>query len=141
MAVDSAILYNDCYCYLRDSMGQSYGGASAEQIHNAEKIYNLLRVLGYSAAAACGILGNMQTESGLSPAALSGNLAALPNNGEHFSDILHQKFHDFIFRCRQLDRLSVNGQFLCKSVQRKSPRCDNSLFLLHCAQRSVSPDL
>ena len=87
MAVDSVILYNDCYCYLRDSMGQAYGGASAEQIHNAEKIYNLLRVLGYSASAACGILGNMQTESGLSPAALSGNLAALPNNGEHFSDL------------------------------------------------------
>ena len=71
MAVDSPVLYNGCWVYLRDSLGPSYGSANDRQKTNAEKIYDLLRVFGYSHIAACGILGNMQTESGLSPGALS----------------------------------------------------------------------
>ena len=87
MAVDSPVLYNNAWVYLRDSMGQSYGGASDKQQHNAELFYNLLRVFGYSHTAACGILGNMQTESGLSPGALSGPFADLPNDAEHLTDL------------------------------------------------------
>ena len=87
MAVDAPTLYNNAWVYLRDSMGVNYGGASDKQKHNAELFYNLLRVFGYSHIAACGILGNMQTESGLSPGALSGDTSTLPNNAEHLSDI------------------------------------------------------
>ena len=87
MAVDDPVLVNGAWCYLRDSMGPSYGSANDKQKHNAELFYNMLRVFGYSHAAASGVLGNMQTESGLSPAALSGNVAVLPNNGEHFEDL------------------------------------------------------
>lgn len=87
MAVDQPVLYNNVWVYLRDSMGLSYGGANDKQKHNAEVFYNLLRVFGYSHQSACGILGNMQTESGLSPGALSGNLSALPNTGQHLADL------------------------------------------------------
>ena len=87
MAVDDPVLVNGAWCYLRDSMGYAYGDASDKQKHNAALFYNMLRVFGYSHSAACGVLGNMQVESGLSPSALSGNLAALPNNGEHFEDL------------------------------------------------------
>ena len=88
MAVDSPILYNNYWTYLRDSMGNAYGTPSDKQKHNAEIIYNLLRVFGYNQAAACGILGNMQLESGISSGALeSGTAAALPGGGEHFSDL------------------------------------------------------
>lgn len=90
MAVDAPILINDAWCYLRDSMGPSHGSANEMQKHNAELIYNMLRVFGYSHSAACGVLGNIQTESGLSPAALSGNLAALPNDGQYFNDMTNQ---------------------------------------------------
>lgn len=95
MAVDSPIFYNNAWVYLRDSMGQSYGGASDKQQHNAELFYNLLRVFGYSHIAACGILGNMQTESGLSPGSLSGLTNELPNNGEHFSDLSNSVMFDW----------------------------------------------
>lgn len=87
MAVDDAVQINGVWCYLRDSMGPSYGSANDKQKHNAEVFYNVLRTFGYSHSAAAGVLGNMQTESGLSPAALSGNVAVLPNNGEHFEDL------------------------------------------------------
>lgn len=88
MAVDAPILYNGCWCYLRDSMGPRYGTPNERQTTNAKLFYNILRVFGYSLSAAAGILGNMQTESGLSPAAIEGGTASvLPNNGEHFSDL------------------------------------------------------
>ena len=87
MAVDSPILYNNAWVYLRDSMGLNYGGANDKQKHNAELFYNLLRVFGYSHIAACGILGNMQVESGLSPGSLTGAVSNLPNDGEHLSDL------------------------------------------------------
>lgn len=87
MAIDAPVQVNGLWCSLRDHLGPNYGGSNAMQDHNAEQIYNMLRVFGYSHSAACGILGNLQTESGMSPAALSGNVAALPNNGEHFEDL------------------------------------------------------
>ena len=86
MAVDAPVLYNNCWVYLRDSMGSTSGGAD-KQKHNAELFYNLLRVFGYTQSAACGVLGNMQVESGLSPGALYGDTSTLPNNGEHLSDM------------------------------------------------------
>lgn len=87
MAVDAPVLYNGAWVYLRDHLGPNYGGANDRQKHNAELYYNLLRVFGYTHVAACGILGNMQTESSLSPGALSGQTSALPNDGEHLSDL------------------------------------------------------
>ena len=90
MAVDSPVLYNDYWVYLRDSMGSSHLNPDSNQKHNAEKIYANLISQGYTREAACGILGNMQTESGLSPGALDGHLSTLPNNGEHLSDLTNQ---------------------------------------------------
>ena len=87
MAVDSPVLYNDWWVYLRDSMGSSHLNPSDKQIHNATKIYYGLLAQGYTSEAACGILGNMQTESGLSPGALQSHLSTLPNNGEHLADL------------------------------------------------------
>ena len=87
MAVDSPVLYNDWWVYLRDSMGSSHLNPSDKQIHNATKIYNALLAQGYTSEAACGVLGNMQTESGLSPGALQNHLSTLPNNGEHLADL------------------------------------------------------
>ena len=89
MPVDAPILYNNFWVYLRDSMGPAYGTPNTQQVHNAEIIYSMLRVFGYTANAACGILGNMQTESGLSPGALQGATAAqlLPDGGEHLASL------------------------------------------------------
>ena len=87
MAVDSPVLINDWWVYLRFSMGSTHLNPNDKQTHNAEKIYNGLLAQGYSSAAACGILGNMQTESGLSPGALDSHLSSLPNNGEHLADL------------------------------------------------------
>lgn len=87
MAVDSPVVYNGAWVYLRDHLGPNYGGANDRQKQNATLIYNQLRVFGYSHVAACGILGNMQTESSLSPGALSGQTSALPNDGEHLTDL------------------------------------------------------
>lgn len=90
MAVDSPVLYNDYWVYLRYSMGSTHLNPNDKQIHNATKIYNALIAQGYSSVAACGILGNMQTESGLSPGALDGHLSSLPDNGQHLSSLTNQ---------------------------------------------------
>ena len=86
MAVDAPVLYNNAWVYLRDTLGSQSGGAD-KQKHNAELFYNLLRVLGYTQEAACGVLGNMQVESGLSPGALYGNTSSLPQNGEQLASL------------------------------------------------------
>ena len=87
MAVDEPVLFNDWWVYLRDSMGSTHLNPSDKQIHNAEKIYNALIAQGYTIQSACAILGNMQTESGLSPGALDGHLSTLPNNGQHLAEL------------------------------------------------------
>lgn len=87
MSVDAPVLYNDWWVYLRYSMGSTHLNPSTKQIHNAEKIYQGLIAQGYTIQSACGILGNMQTESGLSPGALDSHLSTLPNNGEHLADL------------------------------------------------------
>ena len=87
MAVDNPVLYNDYWVYLRFSMGSTHLNPSEKQVHNAELIYNNLINQGYTSQAAAGIIGNMQTESGLSPGALDGHLSTLPNNGQHLTDL------------------------------------------------------
>ena len=95
MAVDSPILYHDAWVYLRDSLGPNYGGANDRQKQNATLFYNQLRVFGYTHVSACAILGNMQTESGLSPGSLSGLTNELPNNGEHLDDLTNAVMFDW----------------------------------------------
>lgn len=95
MAVEAPVLYNGAWVYLRDHLGPNYGGANDRQKHNAELYYNLLRVFGYSHVSACAILGNMQTESGLSPGSLSGLTNELPNNGEHLDDLTNAVMFDW----------------------------------------------
>lgn len=95
MAVDSPVLINDWYVGLRaygqGSLGSTHLNPSPEQIHNATKIWNELKAQGYSDAAAAGVLGNMQAESGLSPGAIqttySSHMAQLPDGGQHLSDL------------------------------------------------------
>lgn len=91
MSVDSAIYYKGIWTYLR-VLGVAYGTPVPSQQHNGTRIYNTLRTFGYSHSAACGILGNMQLESGLSPGCLqSGSFRdALPNAGEHIADLTNQ---------------------------------------------------
>lgn len=87
MAVDAPVLYNDWWVYLRYSMGSTHLNPNEKQTHNAEKIYYELLSQGYTEQAACGILGNMQTESGLSPGALDSHLSSLPDSGQHLSSL------------------------------------------------------
>lgn len=95
MAVDAPIYYKGYWTYLR-VLDNPYGTPTTRQTQNAERIYNVLRVFGYSHAAACGILGNMQTESGINPGALqSGKTNILPNDGEHFADLTNQVMLSF----------------------------------------------
>lgn len=77
------------------SMGSTHLNPSPEQIHNATKIWNALKAQGYSDAAAAGILGNMQQESGLSPAALDGHLSTLPASGTDLSLLTNEVMLDY----------------------------------------------
>lgn len=80
------VLINDWYVTPNPtSMGSTHLNPSSEQIHNATKIWNELKAQGYSDAAAAGVLGNMQQESGLSPAALDRHLSSLPADGTDLS--------------------------------------------------------
>lgn len=63
--------YNDWYVSTDTRLGAwnvSTEGPTNYQIHNATKIYNALTAYGWSISAVCGIIGNMQHESNLSPA-------------------------------------------------------------------------
>ena len=95
MAVDSPVLYNNAWVYLRDTMGTQADGAAKMQ-HNAELFYNILRVFGYSLPAAAGVLGNIQVESQLSPGALYGDYSQLINNGEHLSDMTNSALFQWV---------------------------------------------
>lgn len=95
MAVDAPVLYNGAWVYLRDHLGPNYGTPNDRQKQNATLFYNQLRVFGYTHVAACGILGNMQTESGMSPGSLSGMTNELPNNGEHLRDLTNSVMFDW----------------------------------------------
>lgn len=95
MAVDSPVLYNNAWVYLRDTMGTQADGTAKMQ-HNAELFYNILRVFGYSLPAAAGVLGNIQIESQLSPGALYGDYSQLINNGEHLSDLTNSALFQWV---------------------------------------------
>ena len=86
MAVDSPVLYNNAWVYLRDTMG-SLSDGTAKMQNNAALLYNILRVFGYSLPAAAGVLGNIQIESQLSPGALYGDFSQLPGGGEHLAQL------------------------------------------------------
>ena len=63
--------YNDRYVSTDTRLGAwnvSTENPTNYQIYNATKIYNALTSYGWSLAAVCGIIGNMQHESTLSPA-------------------------------------------------------------------------
>ena len=84
--------YNDWYVSTDTRLGAwnvSTEPPTNYQIYNATKIYNALSAYGWSLSAVCGIIGNMQHESTLSPAwieqtnrwRLSGtDLADVPNS-------------------------------------------------------------
>ena len=62
-------LINDWYLTTDTHLGTSNtSGVTAEQKHNAEKIYQTFYALGWSLSAIAGMIGNMQHESFLSQA-------------------------------------------------------------------------
>ena len=66
------------------------------QIHNATKIYTALSGYGWSLSAICGIIGNMQHESTLSPAYIQEtNRYRLPNSGANLSDVPNDVMQNF----------------------------------------------
>lgn len=101
----SAAKYNNWWVYLSYKMGSTHLNPNEKQIWNAHRVYNELISQGYNRAAACGIIGNMQLESGLSPGALqSGKKSQLPNSGTKISTLTNNVilgWHD--------ESLSVRG--------------------------------
>lgn len=82
-------LVNDWYMSTDTRIGTSdTSGITAEQIHNAEKVYAYFSALGWSLSAIAGMLGNMQVESYLSPAYIqSSHRSSLPNSASSLSDV------------------------------------------------------
>ena len=63
-------------------------GVTSAQETNAQNIYNYFSALGWSLSAICGMLGNMQVESYLSPAYIqSAHRSQLPNSAASLSDV------------------------------------------------------
>ena len=62
MAVESPVLFNDYWTYLRDSMGSTHLNPNDKQIHNAYKMRTALQAQGYCDKALCGIIGCAQQE-------------------------------------------------------------------------------
>jgi len=86
MAVESPVLYNDWWVYLRDTMGSTHLNPSPKQIYNAYKIRSALQLQGYGPKAIAGVIGNAQVESGLSTGAIE-KYWILPNQGEVLADV------------------------------------------------------
>lgn len=83
-----------------DSGGQmgttNTSGISEKQIHNAQKIYQYFKNLGWSDSAIAGMIGNMQLESWLSPALIQGtNRWRLPNSAASLSDVPNEVMINF----------------------------------------------
>lgn len=83
-----------------DSGGQmgttNTSGISEKQIHNAQKIYQYFKNLGWSNSAIAGMIGNMQLESWLSPALIQGtNRWRLPNSAASLSDVPNEVMINF----------------------------------------------
>ena len=63
-------------------------GVSDKQIHNAVKVYQYFKGLGWSLSAIAGIIGNMHKESWLNPGLIEGtNRKRLPNSAASLSDV------------------------------------------------------
>ena len=82
-------LINDWYLTTDTHLGTSNNtGVTAEQKHNAEKVYLYFNDLGWSLSAIAGMLGNMQHESFLSPAYIQAtHRGSLPNSAASLSDV------------------------------------------------------
>lgn len=85
MAVEPPVLYNDWWVYLR-VMGSTHLNPTDEQIHNAYMFRAGLQAQGYDETAIAGVIGNAQTESGISSGAIQ-KPSALPNGAERLSDV------------------------------------------------------
>lgn len=85
MAVEAPVLYNDWWVYLR-VMGSTLLNPTDEQIHNAYKLRAGLQAQGYDDTAIAGVIGNAQTESGITPGAIQ-KPSVLPNGGERLSSV------------------------------------------------------
>ena len=86
-----ATLINDWW--ITTDTGGSMGttntsGITDKQMHNAEKVRDYLRPLGWTINAISAIVGNMQLESWLSPGLIQGtNRYRLPNSAANLSDV------------------------------------------------------
>ena len=91
-------LYNDWYVRTDGTIGPwtitTSQQPTTEQIHNATKIYNALSAYGWSLSAIAGILGNMQHESTLDPAAIQ-KTSVLPNNAANLSDVPNEVMQNY----------------------------------------------
>ena len=93
-------LINDWYLTTDTHLGTSNtSGVTAEQKHNAEKVYQTFHALGWSLSAIAGMLGNMHHESFLSPAYIQAtHRGTLPNSGASLSDVPNSVMIDFYDR-------------------------------------------
>lgn len=82
-------LINDWWLSTDTHLGTSdTSNITAEQIHNAEKVYLYFHPLNWTTNAIAAIVGNMQLESYLSPALIQGtNRYRLPNSAANLSDV------------------------------------------------------
>lgn len=82
-------LVNGWYLATDTRIGTSdTSGITSEQETNAQNVYNYFSALGWSLSAICGMLGNMQVESYLSPAYIqSAHRSQLPNSAANLSDV------------------------------------------------------
>lgn len=83
-----------------DSGGQmgttNTSNISDKQRHNAQKIHQYFKNLGWSESAIAGMIGNMQLESWLSPALIQGtNRWRLPNSAASLSDVPNEVMINF----------------------------------------------
>lgn len=90
-----------------DSGGQmgttNTSNISDKQIHNAQKIHQYFRNLGWSESAIAGMIGNMQLESWLSPALIQGtNRWRLPNSAASLSDVPNSVMINFYMEYYQV---------------------------------------
>lgn len=85
MAVESPVLYNGYWVYLRDSMGSTHLNPSDKQITNAYNMRTALQAQGYCPKAIAGVIGCAQQESSLTTGAIQ-KPSVLPMGGETLAE-------------------------------------------------------
>lgn len=75
-------------------LGSTHLNPSRAQIANAYKVRSQLLAYGFTETAIAGILGNMQKESGLSPAAIQ-KRSVCPNNADDVNDVPNSVMIDY----------------------------------------------